>query len=75
MPLKYLWSAYNSLLMLYGGDVFPQDDLSIVGVASLGLAGAFVQANLFGELAGFVYELMRNDDMLAKKVDMANTSL
>jgi hypothetical protein len=48
---KYIISFYHSSLMLTGNDIYPKGSLLTLLAAVSGIAGALVNANIFGNIA------------------------
>lgn len=57
---QYVISFYHSVLMLTGNDIYPHGQLLTILASLGGIAGALVNANIFGNIAIIVETLNRN---------------
>ena len=76
LGLKFAVCFYTSILALCGNDLYPVGVpvQFLIGVFYL-LAGAFMQAYMFGNLAVMVQQLNRKGQAFQEKLDLANTSM
>ena len=72
---QYFMSFYTSCQFLTSNDYFPSEDLEILYACCCCLAGALLNANLFGQLAVLVQNLNRKAAALQKKIDISNTAM
>lgn len=72
---KYMTSLYYSVLTLAGNDMFPQDSLQIAFATILVLAGAIINANIFGNIAVLLQQLNRKAAAFQAKLENANSAM
>lgn len=61
--------------MLGGSDIAPRNDMQKINIIVVMLMGAFINANIFGNMAVIVQELNQKASKFQEKIDIANTSM
>ena len=56
---RYLMSIYNAVIMLTGNEMGPRTKFEFAFVGSTMIAGAIINANIFGEMAVLVQVISR----------------
>ena len=70
------WNAvYHSVLVMAGNDIGPRGPLQVCICTIFVLMGAFINANIFGELAVLLANMNEKQTKLAEKVDIGNTTM
>ena len=72
---QYAISLYYSVLMLAGNDLFPQGTLQVFFATFLVLAGAIINANIFGNIAVLLQQLNRKTANFQAKIENANSAM
>ena len=58
---KYFSSVYHAIMMLNGGEVGPRTEIELIFVSVIMLAGAIINANIFGNMAVLIQNMNRKD--------------
>ena len=72
---KYFSSVYHAIMMLNGGEVGPRTVLELIFVSIIMLAGAIINANIFGNMAVLIQNMNRKDTKFQEQIDTANTAM
>ncbi|CAI2376015.1 unnamed protein product [Moneuplotes crassus] len=72
---KYCISLYYSILTLAGNDLFPQDTTQVIFAIILVLAGAIINANIFGNIAVLLQQINRKAANFQEKLDNATSAM
>lgn len=72
---RYFLSIYHAVLMLTGGDLGPRDIVQMIFISTVLLAGAIINANIFGELAVILASMNRKATAFQAKLDIANAAM
>ena len=62
-------------MMLNGGEVGPRTVLELIFVSIIMLAGAIINANIFGNMAVLIQNMNRKDTKFQEQIDTANTAM
>ena len=76
-PISYqYWNCiYHSVLVLTGNDIGPRGFWQVLVCLSFVLCGAFINANIFGELAVVLASMNEKQTKFAEQIDTANTTM
>lgn len=72
---KYFSSVYHAIMMLNGGEVGPRTVIELIFVSVIMLAGAIINANIFGNMAVLIQNMNRKDTKFQEQIDTANTAM
>lgn len=72
---KYLSSIYHAMLMIGGNDVGPRGSLQLWFVSFMLLAGAIINANIFGNMAVILSSLNKKSTTFQEKLDNGNETM
>lgn len=72
---KYLVSFYLAIIALTGNDLYPKDKMLFAVSSVMVIAGALMNANLFGSVSSILQQINRKGNRLQEQIDTANTSM
>lgn len=72
---QYLNSIYHAVLMLGGNDIGPRGSFQIAFVVIMLLAGAIINANIFGNMAVILQSLNKKATNFQEKMDSVNETM
>eukprot|EP00347_Sterkiella_histriomuscorum_P022573 403337973 len=72
---QYFMALYTSLLILYGGDLFPRGNLQLGFLSLAFILSALINANILGTIAVIIQTLNRRASRFQEQIDIANTAM
>ena len=72
---QYWSSIYNAIIMLASNELGPRTNFQYVFVSIMMIAGALINANIFGEMAVLVQVMNKKSVKFQEQVDTANTAM
>lgn len=72
---QYLIAFYHAILILNGNEVGPRDVPEYLWVIATLLAGAMLNATIFGNIAVLLQEINKKEARFQEKIDLANTAM
>ena len=72
---QYWSSIYNSIIMLASNELGPRTPFEYIFISIMMIAGALINANIFGEMAVLVQVMTKKQAKFQEQVDTANTAM
>jgi CRP-like cAMP-binding protein len=72
---QYWASIYNSIIMLASNELGPRTQVEYIFVSVMMIAGALINANIFGEMAVLASVMTKKQVKFQEQVDTANTAM